>query len=169
VGKLGVDDLEDMSLARLSGEGVEELLDAATECTLVFSGPDGWPHGVIVSFVRADGRFWLTAVSDRQHTRGIAADPRVTLVVSSAGTGLDGRRMVAIKARAQVHPRPSDQGGGAPTHRRAPRTERPEHMIRLLDTPKRVVIEVRPTAVSVSHDSRTIAGDGRGSAGASAP
>jgi len=31
------------------------------------------------------------------------------------------------------------------------------------------VIEVRPTAVSVSHDSRTIAGDGRGSAGASAP
>jgi len=45
VGKLGVDDLEDMSLARLSGEGVEELLDAATECTLVFSGPDGWPMG----------------------------------------------------------------------------------------------------------------------------
>ncbi len=169
MGKLGVDDLEDMSLARLSGEGVEELLDAATECTLVFSGPDGWPMGVIVSFVRADGRFWLTAVSDRQHTRGIAADPRVTLVVSSAGTGLDGRRMVAIKARAQVHHDRATKEEVLPliAGRLAP--SGPEHMIRLLDTPKRVVIEVRPTAVSVSHDSRTIAGDGRGSAGASAP
>lgn len=162
MGTLGVDDLEDLRSARLGSDGIEELLDVATECTLVFSGPDGWPMGVVVSFVRAEGRFWFTAVEGRRHTVGIGTDPRVSIVVTSVGTDLDGRRMVAIKAHATVHTdRPTkDRILPVVAGRLAP--DDPDRMLALLDTGRRVVIEAEPAGVSVSHDSRKIAGDGRG-------
>lgn len=38
----------------------------------------------------------------------------------------------------------------------------PTAFIRLLDSPQRVIIEVRPVAIAASHDSRKMTGDGRG-------
>ena len=38
----------------------------------------------------------------------------------------------------------------------------PAPSARLLDSPKRVVVEVRPVAIAVSHDSRKMPGNGRG-------
>jgi hypothetical protein len=165
MGKLGVDDLADLRAARLGGSGIEELLEAATECTLVFTGPDGWPMGVVVSFVRFEDEFWCTAVAQRQHAKGIAADPRVSLVVTSAGTALEGRRMVALKGRATVHTDRAIIERMLPViaDRLAPAD--PERMVRLLDTEHRVAISVRPSSVSASHDSGQISGDGRGGPG----
>jgi hypothetical protein len=40
----------------------------------------------------------------------------------------------------------------------------PAAFARLLDSPKRLVIEVRPVAIAVSHDSRKMPGNGRGGA-----
>ena len=62
MGRIGIDDLEELQSLKLDLSEQDELLDAQTECTFVFSGKDGWPSGVIMSFVRADGAFWLTAV-----------------------------------------------------------------------------------------------------------
>jgi nitroimidazol reductase NimA-like FMN-containing flavoprotein (pyridoxamine 5'-phosphate oxidase superfamily) len=168
MGTLGIDDLADLRAARLDGEGIDELLEHASECTLSFAGPDGWPMGVVVSFVRLDASFWFTAVSQRQHVTGIRRDPRVSLIMTSAGTDLEGRRMVAFRGEATVH---DDR---ATVERMLPRiAERlapadPEGMVRLLDTEHRVVIEVRPKARTASHDSRRIAGNGRGGAEAEA-
>jgi hypothetical protein len=162
VGRLGIDDLEDLSVARLSASGIAELLEVATEATLVFAGPDGWPMGVVVSFLHDGDRFWVTAVEGRAHTLGARRDARVSLVISSSGTSLPGRRMVAVRGTALVHAGAATKGDVLPklAGRLAP--DDPEAMLRLLDSPKRVVIEIRPVAVSASHDSRRIAGDGRG-------
>lgn len=169
MGRLGVDDLEDLRTARLGQAGIAELLDTATEATLVFaSEEDGWPQGVIVSFLQAEGSLWVAAVEGRGHTRALRQDPRATLVVSSSGTALVGRRMVALRARAIVHGEPAVRRRILPllAARLAPGD--PAAMLRLLDTDRRVVIELMEPRVVVSHDSRRIAGDGRGGPGAAA-
>ena len=162
MGRIGIDDLEALQTLRLNLSEQSELLDAQTECTFVFRTEEGWPSGVIMSFVRAEGAFWLTAVETRPHAKALTADPRVTLVVSNAGTGSPGRQMLAIRGVALVHrDRPTKEWFFEKfTSRMQPAD--PASFARLLDSPKRVVFEVRPVAVAVSHDSRKMPGNGRG-------
>jgi nitroimidazol reductase NimA-like FMN-containing flavoprotein (pyridoxamine 5'-phosphate oxidase superfamily) len=163
VGQLGIDDLDDLRQARLEAAGIDELLETATEGVLVFAAEkDGWPQGVVVSFVRADGSLWLTAVEGRGHARALMRDRRATFVVSSSGTHLSGRRMVSLRCEAEVHPDAETRRRILPllAARLAPAD--PEAMIRLLDTSGRIVIELAHPRAVVSHDSRRIPGDGRG-------
>lgn len=167
MGRIGIDDLEDLRSLRLDDEGRAELFGAATECTFVFGGADGWPSGVIMSFLYDEGAFWLTATSSRPQARALASEPRVTLVVTNAGTTLPGRRMVAVRGRATVHEDAATKAWFLPrfTARMAPAD--PESFARLLDSPKRVVFRVEPVAIAASHDSRRMPGDGRGGAAGS--
>lgn len=158
----GEKDVEDLSDARLSLDGQRALLDAQTEAVLSFN-QDGLPTAVVMSFVvDDDGHWWFATVDGRRQVRGIDSDPRVAVVVSSTGTGLRGRRMLALRGEARVH---RDRDVVLPAVRRlAPRLAPadPEAFVRLLDSPNRVVIEVVPTRVTASHDSTLMAGDGRG-------
>ncbi|MDR7303958.1 general stress protein 26 [Haloactinomyces albus] len=115
-----------------------------------------------MSFLHHEGTFWLTAVEDRAHARAVLDDPRVTLVISNAGTGLPGRRMLAVRGVATVH---RDEAVKQWFFERfCPRFAPADSTAfkRLLDSPKRVVFQVRPVAIPASHDSRKIGGDGRG-------
>jgi pyridoxamine 5'-phosphate oxidase-like protein len=116
----------------------------------------------------ADGSFWLTAVTGRAHVAAVERDDRVGLVVSNAGTGLPGRRMVRIRGRATVH---RDR---EILDRELPRIAAhlapcgPEGLLRLLDSPRRVLLRVEIVGVPQSHDSRKVSGDGRGGSQTSA-
>ena len=162
MGRIGIDDLEELQTLRLDLSEQDELLDAQTECTFVFAGKDGWPSGVIMSFLRADGAFWLTAVENRAHVRALATEPRVTLVVTNAGTGSPGRQMLAVRGVATVHRDRETIEWFLPRFTGRMQPTDPAAFARLLDSPKRLVIEVRPTAIAVSHDSRKMPGNGRG-------
>jgi general stress protein 26 len=164
VGRLGVDDLEALQEARLGTDAQRELLAAQTECTFSFVDPDGWPGAVVMSYLLHQHTFWLTAVEGRAHTRALAHEPRVTVVVSNAGTELPGRRMLAVRGRATVHRDADTKDWFLRAFAARHQPHDPAAFIRLLDSPGRVVFEVRPTAVAASHDSRKIAGDGRGRA-----
>src|SRR5690606_9904717 len=146
----------------LAPDARAELFAEQTECVLSFL-EDGLPTAVVMSYqVDDQGHFWLATVEGRRQVRGIDADPRVALVVSSTGTELAGRRMVAFRGRARVH---RDRAVVMDRVRRlAPRLapDDTDAFIRLLDSPGRVVIEVVPTKVTASHDSTLLAGDGRG-------
>ena len=155
-------DLESMQQARLAAADRAELLATQRECTFVFAGPDGWPSGVVMNYVHEQGRLWLTAVEGRAHVVALAAEPRVSVVVSSAGTELRGRRMVALHGVATVH---RDRAfiepwldAFAQRWATAGRTE----FRRLLDSPNRVVVEVADLRVAVSHDHRRIRTPGPG-------
>ncbi|HEY3262594.1 MAG TPA: pyridoxamine 5'-phosphate oxidase family protein [Pseudonocardiaceae bacterium] len=161
MGTIGIDDLEDLRTLRLDQADRAELLDVQGECTFVFSR-DGWPSGVVMSFLYADDRFWLTAVAGRAHAEALAADPRVTVVVSNRGTDLPGRRMVAVRGIAFVHADEQTKRWFLPRFAAKHAAGDPDAFARLLDSPKRLVVEVRPVAVTASHDSRKLAGDGRG-------
>ena len=162
MGRIGIDDLEDLRSLRLSLNERGELLDTATECVFVHSGPDGWPAGVVMSFLFAEDKFWLTAVAGRSHAEALKTEPRVTIVVSSQGTALPGRRMVAIRGTAIVHDDRETKDWFLPRFAAKVKAADPAEFIRLLDSPKRLVFEVTPVKVAASHDSRKMPGDGRG-------
>jgi general stress protein 26 len=163
--RTGQDDLEDLRGLRLGKDGQAELLDAQTECTFIFTNQDGWVSGVVMTYLQYDGSFWVTAVDGRVHVRGVEKDPRVSMVISNAGTGLAGRRMVSLRGTAIIH-RDAEMKAAILdrfAHRHQP--EDPEAFVRLLDSPHRVVIQFHPTAVAVSHDSTRMPGNGRGGSG----
>lgn len=162
MGRVGVDDIEDLRGLQVDDSGIAELLAAQTECTFSFCTAEGWPAGVVMSYLYRDGRFWLTAVAQRTHVRAVQRDPRVTLVVSSAGTSLPGRRMAAIRGQAVVHTDPQTKDWFLPAFVRQHAPKDPAAFQRLLDSPNRVVLEVVPVRIAVSHDSTKMPGDGRG-------
>lgn len=159
---LGVDDLEDLTRARLVGPERDELLEAQTECVLSFNSDQGDPSAVVLSFLVHEGRFWFTSVDGRAQVRGVDRDPRACVVVSSTGTGLEGRRMLSLRGRASVHREPEAHSGVLEriAERLAPSD--PDEFLRILRSPGRIVIEFVPLTVVASHDSRRMAGDGRG-------
>ncbi len=157
-------DAEKLQTVRLDAEARQLLLDTATECTFIFAsdGAGGWPSGVTVSFLFDNGAFWVTAAADRRHVTSLAKDPRVSVVVSNLGTSLAGRQMLSMRTVAIVHRDRETLEWFLPRFVGKLKTAAPEEFIRLLDSPNRVVIELRPVALAVSHDSRKMPGDGRG-------
>ena len=162
MGRLGVDDLEDLSSARLDADSRWELITTARQCTFVFSSKDGWPMGVVMSYLPVEDRFWLTATAERRHARAVSQDPRVSLVVSNLGTSISGRVMVTVRGVATVHADPPTKDRILPQFARWQQPEGADALCRLLDSPQRVLIEVEPVSYAISHDSRTMPGDGRG-------
>jgi hypothetical protein len=162
MGRIGLDDLEDLRTLRLGGDDRAELLRVQSECVFVHAAPGGWPAGVVMSFLYADERLWLTAVAGRAHAEALHTDPRVTIVVSSQGTTLPGRRMVAIRGTAVVHDDRETKDWFLPRFAAKVKAADPVAFIRLLDSPKRLVFEVTPVKIAASHDSRKMPGDGRG-------
>jgi general stress protein 26 len=162
VERVGERNLEDMDQARLAAADREELYDAARECTFLFTDAEGWPAGVTMSHLFHDGRFWLTAVTGRAHVTAVERDDRVGLVISNLGTDLPGRRMVRIRGRATVHRDRETLDAILPLVSARLQPRDPAAMHRLLDSPRRVVIRIEPLSYPQTHDSRRIAGDGRG-------
>nr|WP_246381677.1 pyridoxamine 5'-phosphate oxidase family protein [Prauserella isguenensis] len=138
------------------------MLTAQTECTFVFTADDGAPAAVVLSFAHDDGRFWFTSVEGRAQVRGVDRDPRACVVVSNAGTDLPGRRMLSVRGRVTVHRDPAAVAELLPVLARRLAPTGVDRFLRLLSSPHRVVLELTPTEVVASHDSRHMAGDGRG-------
>ena len=78
-------DHEMVSIYPFSDEEVDQLMDHSNECVLMWATRDGWPVGVTHAFVWRDGKVWLTFGSHRHRAEAIRRDPRVSVVVSSAG------------------------------------------------------------------------------------
>jgi general stress protein 26 len=126
----------------------EALLAEQSECTFIWSSKDGWPLGVIMSFVHARGRFWLTASSQRGRVSAVRRDPRVTIVVTSTGTSLGHGKSVTYRARCTVHEDAETKAWFFPAlgAKRFPDDAAyREEFVRTLDSPRRVVIEVEPS------------------------
>jgi hypothetical protein len=78
-------DHEMVSIYPFSDAEVDALMNNSMECVLNWSTRDGWPVGVTHAFVWHDGKIWITFASHRHRAAAIKRDPRVSVVVSSAG------------------------------------------------------------------------------------
>ena len=82
-----------------------ELMQRAPECVLMWGTSDGWPVGVVHSFVWHDGKVWITFAAHRHRASAIRRDNRISVTVSGA-TSSDPecpRGAVTIKGRATFH------------------------------------------------------------------
>ncbi len=98
-----IQDYEKVSIYGLDAENREALLQAQRECVLNWSTQDGWPVGVIMSFIWRNGRFWMTAGAHRHRISAMRRDPRVSVVVTSTGSELGPGKTVTVKGRAIIH------------------------------------------------------------------
>jgi len=162
MGRLGIDDLEDIRGCVLDEAGLDELIDAARQCVYTFTTASGWPLGVVMSYLYEDGAFWLTAVKQRNHVKAARRDPRVSIVIMNNGTELDGRRMCTVKGEVTVYDDRETLDWFLPRFAARHQPGNPDAFVRLLDSENRVVMKVVPVSVPISHDSRAIAGNGRG-------
>jgi Pyridoxamine 5'-phosphate oxidase len=122
------------------------LHTAQAECTFIWCRKDGWPTGVIMNYVARDGRFWLTSSSQRPRIAAIHRDNRVSLVVSSFGTNL-GMQAVTYRGRCLIRDDAETKAWFYPAlaARLQPGSkEGQEAFVRLLDTPRRVILEFVP-------------------------
>jgi hypothetical protein len=140
-------DYEDLTDYGLDPLVEERLLSAQTECTFVWSSKSGWPLGVVMSFLVRDGRFWLTASSQRGRVAALRSDPRAAIVVSSAGTELGPQKSVTYRGTCAIHDdRPTkDWFYPALGLRRFPSDAAyRREFVRRLDSPRRVILELVP-------------------------
>ncbi len=141
-----IHDYEQVSVYALDDAQREELLRAHAECTFNWATRDGWPMGVIMSYLWRDGRFWLTAGAHRHRIEAVRRDPRVSIVVTSTGTKLAAGKSITAKGRAIVHEDAETKAWFYPAFARHlyPDEKQARAFGENLDSPLRIVLEVVP-------------------------
>ena len=75
-------DHEVVSIYAHSEQQIDLLMTKAPECVLMWGTKDGWPVGVVHSFLWHEGTIWITFASHRHRASAIKRDPRVSVTVS---------------------------------------------------------------------------------------
>ena len=139
---------EDVTVYGLDDDVEAQMLDAQNECTFIWSNKEGWPVGVIMSYVFRDGKFWLTASSQRARISAVQRDPRVCIVVTSTGSRMARNKTVTYKGTCTVHDDQHTKDWFYPALAAAIRRDDVkgrEIFAKFLDSPRRVILEVEPT------------------------
>jgi general stress protein 26 len=136
----------DFRAFRLTAAEREELLAAQDECTVTWTNEEGWPVGVVQTYVWHDGAFWVTSFRDKPRVARLQADPRAAVIVSSKGTPVGSERMVSARASATVHDDAASKDWFYPAF--AARVVDDEtalpSFVKILGRQDRVIIELRP-------------------------
>ena len=157
-----ITDYEDVTVYGLEGDDEQQLIDAQNECTFCWVTSQGAPMAVIMSYLRsADGVFWLTASGQRKRVPAIRRDPRVVIVVTSAGaTNMRPGRTVTYKGTAALFEDADTKAWFYPAlaerlmGKYGP--ERVAEFATFLDSPRRVIIAVTP-GLRVGYDGTKMA------------
>jgi general stress protein 26 len=142
------EDYEDVTMYTLDTDVEERLLLAHNECTFIWSNKEGWPVGVIMSYVWRKGKFWLTASGQRARVAAVRRDPRVCIVVTSTGSPIPRNKAITWKGTCVLHDSREVKDWFYPELAAALNPDDPvraEQFQSFLDSPRRVIFEVTPT------------------------
>jgi len=93
---------DDVSSYTLDADNEAGLVAAQNECTFMWSNKEGWPVGVIMSYVFHDGCFWLSVSTNRVRVKAVERDPRVSISITSKGSGIASARALTYKGTCEV-------------------------------------------------------------------
>lgn len=88
---------------RMQEDVKEALLNEQTECTFIWSTREGNGLGTPMSFLWNNNRVWVTTNAQRPRIKAIKNNPRVSVVISSAGTSLGNSRGISLQGEAKIH------------------------------------------------------------------
>lgn len=137
---------EEVADLTLADEDRERLLATQNECVFMWRMKDGWPLGVVMSYVWRDGKIWLTASSQRPRIRSIERDNRVSVAVSSLGTGMP-PATVTVRGRCAILSDAETKAWFYPALAAAliPKNATMQAaFVKMLDSPRRVILRVTP-------------------------
>ena len=93
---------EDVTVYTLDNEDEERMLKLQTECTFIWANKEGWPVGVIMSYVWAKGCFWVTLTSQRARVPAMRRDNRCAVCVTSKGSKAGFNQTVTYKGLCEI-------------------------------------------------------------------
>ena len=137
---------EEVSDLTLSQEDQEELLRKQNECVFTWRRSDGWPIGVVMSYVWRDGKVWLTASRQRPRVAAVRRDDRVSVAISSTGTKIP-PATVTIRGRCMVMDDAETKRWFYPALAAAlirGNEKQQQGFVQMLDSPRRIVMAVTP-------------------------
>jgi len=146
-------DHEIVSIYPFSDAETEQLMSNSNECVVMWSTKDGWPVGVIHSFVWHDDKIWVTFAAHRHRAAAIRRDNRVSICVSSAGYPPHAtaaslpRGAITFKGRAQIFDDEATKNWFYPalSKKLNPTNAAGEEFFNnLLDSPLRIILCVKP-------------------------
>ncbi len=144
-----IKDYEDVTVYGLDGDEERTMIEQQNELVFIWSNKDGEPVGVIMSYLEKDGRFWMTASGQRKRIAAVRRDPRVCVVITSTGTQMGPGRTVTYKGTCEVHDDEDTKRWFYPALAERLMTkygpERVAEFAKMLDSPRRVILEVVPT------------------------
>lgn len=144
-------DHEIVSIYPFTDEQVDQIMDHAMECVLMWGTKDGWPVGVTHAYVWKDGKIWITFASHRHRASAIRRDNRVSVNVSTAsypeGTTDLPTGAITFKGTGEFH---DDDATKEWFYRALAEKLNPgdadgiAYWIDFLDSPLRTILEVTP-------------------------
>ncbi len=136
-------DYEDLTTMRLDEASLHELVGAGGSCIFNWTTTDGYPVGVVVAYVFANGKFWTTCAARRKRVPALRKRPQSAIVIDRGG------KTASYKGDSIVHAN-GDAGfdelktwfyaalSGVAS---APEDEYRRAFAKFLDSPHRVIIE----------------------------
>ena len=142
-------DHEVVSIYGHSEEDRDKLMTLAPECVLMWATKDGWPVGVVHSFVWKDGKIWITFAVHRHRAAAISRDNRVSVTVSGRTSDDPDCPMGAVTVKGKGYFHDDDETKEwfyrALSKKVSPDDKEGEDAFyEILDSPLRVVLEVVP-------------------------
>lgn len=138
---------EELDACELSAADLERLLVEQNECTFMWVTKAGQPFGVIMSYFYRDGAFWLTSAAHRVRVQAVRRTGVAAVVVTSKGTPLGTGKTASFRGPCTVHDDRAMLDWMLPELAKVLRPDSEEGaaaMLSHLDTPNRVVLELRP-------------------------
>ena len=132
----------------LDDDDERALIEAQEECTFMWSNKEGWPVGVVMHYIFHEGCFWLTLSSLRKRVQAVERDPRVSISITSKGSGLDNAMSLTYKGTCEVFSDQETIDWLLPAFAERLRWGKTDAVrkeyVRLNDTPQRRVLKVTP-------------------------
>lgn len=147
---------DDVSHYTLEEEDEQALIAAQNECTFMWSTNEGWPVGVIMSYVYDRSYFWLSVSSLRVRVQAVAREPRTSISITSKGADMEAPLSLTYKGTCEVLKDQETIDWFLPTLARRLRAgdeQAQKEFVRLNNTPNRRVLKFKPVK-KIGFDSR---------------
>jgi general stress protein 26 len=153
--------LEEVAGYPLDDETRDRLFALQRVCSVCWTTTDGWPVGVTHRYIWARDRIWVTTSAQRKRVIALRRRPQSCVIISGDGTELGPDRTITLKTLCTVHEEREILERfyaefAIALHPDSP--ERQSGLISMLDTPRRVVLELDPVK-TISYDGMKLAAE----------
>jgi len=138
---------DDVRVFELSDERESVLIAKQTECCLMWTTSTGDPVGVYMNYLYHEGSFWLTATEQRLRIKAYRKRPRGCIAITSRGTDIGVSQAITYKGDIVLHDDANIKAwfyAALAARVRPESADRQNAFVAHLDTPARVVIQLKP-------------------------